>query len=505
MFPNRLYTACQCRELDSLAIAGGIAGYELMCRAGAAAFALLLQEWPQVSRLDNTRIHVVCGAGNNGGDGLVVARLAHQQGLPVTVHFLGDEAGLRDEARLAYADAVAAGVGVCAVDTSRRLDEGIIVDALLGIGLQGPVRDTAAAAIDWMNASHLPVLALDIPSGICADTGRVLGAAVHADRTITFIAAKCGLYTGVAPDYTGEIMLAGLELPAVLLGQVGNAIDCLTAEQNLPVLPPRRLTAHKGDFGHVLVIGGNRGMAGAALMAAMAAARCGAGLVSVATLPEHVPAIVSRQPEIMAHGVTNIHELQPLLEKASVVVAGPGLGQTPWAEQMLYQASQSGLPLVLDADALNLLARGRVMQPPFPAQWVLTPHPGEAARLAGSDVETINADRFQAALELQQQYGTTVILKGAGTVVASAEGLALCPYGNPGMASGGMGDVLSGVIGALLAQGLQPGMAARAAVLVHALAADHLALEYGERGLLASDLVPVMRQLLNETGFIDEA
>jgi NAD(P)H-hydrate epimerase len=330
MFPDQVYTARQCRELDLLAIAAGVSGYALMCRAGAAACALLLDTWPQPAH-----IHIVCGAGNNGGDGLVVARLAHQQQLPVTVHFLGDSAKLQGEALQAWQDATAAGVVIRALDTQIPLAQGVVVDALLGIGLTGNVRENADAAIHWINRSGLPVLALDIPSGICADTGRVLGTAVKACKTITFIAAKRGLYTGGAVDYTGAITLASLDVPEALYSRTGPSVAMLSADKLLPQLPARPRNAHKGLYGHLLVIGGNRGMAGAALMAARAAARSGAGLVSVATLPEHLPAFISQQPELMVHGVSNVHQLADLLGKATVVVAGPGLGQDAWAEQML--------------------------------------------------------------------------------------------------------------------------------------------------------------------------
>ena len=497
MFPQQLYTSQQCRELDSQVIKDGTPGYSLMCRAGAAAFDLLLQFWPLLGHTDNACVHVVCGAGNNGGDGLVLARLAHEQSLPVTVHFLGEKEKLHGEALAAWRDAEVAGVAIVPVDVATSLTDGVVVDALLGIGLQGNVRENAAMVIDWMNASQLPILALDVPSGICSDTGKVLGKAVKADKTITFIAAKRGLYTGEAVEYTGDILLDDLDVPARYFSQAGETVEVLQRENLRSLLPQRTRNAHKGKFGHVLIVGGNEGMAGAALMAAIAAARSGAGLVSVATIPAHVSAMVSRQPEIMAHGVMNVHDLKPLLERASVVVVGPGLGRSPWAEQMLYQACSSGLPLVLDADALNLLAQNRVIQPPFPETWILTPHPGEAARLLGNTTENINEDRFAAAMQLREKYAATVVLKGAGSIIACGKGLALCPYGNPGMASGGMGDVLSGVLGGLLAQGLSISDAAGLGVTVHACAADKLALEYGERGLLATDLVPVVRQLLN--------
>jgi ADP-dependent NAD(P)H-hydrate dehydratase / NAD(P)H-hydrate epimerase len=492
MQPTILYTAKQCRDLDFFATESGIAGYALMSRAGRAGFDLLCKQWPGTEP-----VHVICGLGNNGGDGLVVARLAHLQGRDVTVHLSGDAKKFQDEAECAYVDAQIQGVRIIPVDTTRIITKGIIVDALLGIGLQGPVRDSAAEVIRWINACHRPVLALDIPSGLCADTGNVLGDAVKAEKTLTFIAAKRGLYTAKGVEYCGEVILDSLAVPQKLYAMAGTGVEHLQLPSLLDVLPVRPLDAHKGLFGHVLVIGGNKGMAGAVLMAAEACARTGAGLVSVATLPEHVPAIVSHRPELMAHGVNSIHDLEPLLARATVVVIGPGLGQDAWAEQMLYRAATSGLPMVVDADALNIISGKRVINAPYPAQWILTPHPGEAARLLDVRVSDVNADRFASVQKLQKQYGATVILKGAGTLIASEQAMALCSYGNPGMASGGMGDVLSGVTGGLLAQGLSTSDAARLAVALHAKAADLAVLKSGMRGLLASDLMPMVRQLMN--------
>jgi NAD(P)H-hydrate epimerase len=261
-------------------------------------------------------------------------------------------------------------------------------------------------------------------------------------------------------------------------------------------LPRRARNAHKGNFGHVMVVGGDHGMAGAAVMASQSALRVGAGLVSCATRPEHIAALVARCPEVMAHGVISGQEVEPLLERPSVIVLGPGLGQGPWGEQLLQKVMASELPLVVDADALNILAAGRVVKNPHRDNWILTPHPGEAARLLGCATGDIERDRFAAVVALQQNFGGAVILKGAGTLVAAGSIPALCSYGNPGMASGGMGDVLSGILGGLLAQGLSAEIAAQLGVCLHGRAGD-LAAADGERGTSATDLLPKLRVLVN--------
>jgi NAD(P)H-hydrate epimerase len=264
----------------------------------------------------------------------------------------------------------------------------------------------------------------------------------------------------------------------------------------LEALPERRATAHKGHFGSVLVLGGDHGMAGAAALAAEAALRCGTGLVRVATRPEHVAALVARTPEAMPRGIVSAADVDELLQASSVLVVGPGLGQSPWSEQLLQRAADSGLPMVLDADGLNLLAAGRVLDKAHRDNWVLTPHPGEAARLLGAGTAEVQGDRFAAARKLQERHGGVVVLKGNGTLIAGPGQMLLSDYGNPGMASGGMGDVLSGVIGALLAQQLDLLHAAALGVCLHGAAADRAAAEDGQRGLLASDLVPHMRAML---------
>jgi ADP-dependent NAD(P)H-hydrate dehydratase / NAD(P)H-hydrate epimerase len=491
-----LYTAAQVRALDRAAIDGaGIPGIVLMKRAGRAVFELLVARFP--GRLP---IRVVCGTGNNGGDGFVVARCAADRGLPVSVTLVGEQERIAGDALLAFDAARQAGVRIEAFAQATPFEDGVIVDALLGTGLGGAVRAQHAQAIAAIDASGLPVVAVDIPSGLCSDTGSVRGVAVRAAHTVTFIGRKRGLFTGAARDHCGELHFDALGVPPEVYRAVPAAAGLLSLEALLRLLPARTRSAHKGRYGHVLVIGGGPGMAGAAAMAAESAARCGAGLVSLATWPGNVPAIVARRPEVMAHGVEHGHELEALLARASVLVVGPGLGRGPWAQQLLQRALATGKPAVLDADALNAIAAGEVPPDAPLGQCVATPHPGEAARLIGGSAGAIEADRFAALEALRQRFPGAVLLKGAGTLVASgaAGGVTgVCAHGNPGMASGGMGDVLSGVLGALLAQGLGAGEAARLGACLHARAADLAAAAEGERGLLATDLLPWLRGLLN--------
>ncbi len=488
---ERLYTAAQTRELDRCAIRDqGIAGTTLMSRAATATFSALLRAWPEPER-----IQVLCGTGNNGGDGFLVADLAHRRGIPVSVLQVGDPAKISGDALLAREQALANGVKVGPFEKTPLLRTGVIVDAMLGTGLGGEVRDSYRQAIATVNGNSAPVVAVDIPSGLCSDTGRVLGLAVKADLTVTFIALKRGLFTLDAADHTGAIEFSDLNVPPEIYSQVDCDSYRLELSALLERLPERPATAHKGLYGTVLVVGGDYGMAGAAALAAEAALRCGAGLVRVATRPEHVAAIVARTPEAMPVGVVSGQDLQVLVDAADVLVVGPGLGQSPWSEQLLQVAAASGKPMVLDADGLNLLAGGRVVAQPRRDNWVLTPHPGEAARLLGCANAQVQADRFAAVRRLQETYGGVAVLKGNGSLVADGKQLLLSDYGNPGMASGGMGDVLSGVIGSLLAQHLPALEAAALGVCLHGAAAD-IAAEDGQRGLLASDLAPHMRALL---------
>ena len=491
--PTPLYRAEQVRELDRLTIeTRGIPGFTLMHRAARATLDVLLEIYPVPGLLT-----IVCGPGNNGGDGYLMASIAKQQGVDVQVIQCGDASKSSEDARLAKRRAEQDGVTLLPFGPGINLDSGVIVDALMGTGLNGPVRSDSAAVIDWINDSCLPVVAVDIPSGLCSDSGAVLSVAVTADVTVTFIGLKRGLLTGFGPNQCGVLLFDDLSVPEDIYPQVPCHDQRLVLADALQVLPLRRPCDHKGHFGHVLVAGGDFGMAGAPAMAAEAAARVGAGLVACATRPEHIAALVARCPEVMAKGVVSGQEFEVLLQRPSVLVVGPGLGLGPWGEQLLQQAYHSGEPMVVDADALTILSQSRVIKKPYRDNWVLTPHPAEAARLLGCDTAAVQADRFGAVKTLQQRFGGAVVLKGAGTLVIDDSGcITLCSDGNPGMATGGMGDVLSGVLGALMAQGLAVGEAARLGVGLHARAGD-LAAMVGQRGMQATDLIPLLRQLVN--------
>ncbi len=485
-----LYDSAALHELDRLAIESGIPAYTLMTRAAGAAWQCLRSGWPQAQRLA-----VLCGSGNNGGDGLVLARLALADGLRVRVWQAGDSTRLRGAARAAQDDFLAAG-GVLSQESLEEVLAGadVIVDALLGTGFDRGLDSRWQAWINTVNASGIPVLAIDIPSGLSADTGHIGSVAIRARRTVTFIAGKPGLYTGMGPDVCGLVSLADLEVPRAVFAQVAPVAWLAREAQLQRLAQPRARAAHKGAFGHVLVIGGDHGMSGAVRLAGEAALRCGAGLVSVATRPEHAAVVSAGCPELMCHGVSDADGLRRLFRRSSVLVVGPGLGQSDWARQLLAALLEAGKPCVVDADALNLLARDPLQHD----HWILTPHPGEAARLLGCDTAAVQADRIGTLRRLHDRYSGVIVLKGAGTLVQAADGPPLlCAAGNPGMASAGMGDVLSGIAGALLAQGLDLPDAARAAVCLHACAGDHAARQGGERGLLARDVITQLRRLLN--------
>jgi len=485
--PDALYSAAQVRALDASLIAAGTPGFELMQRAARATWRALVRQWPTANELS-----VLAGHGNNAGDGYLVAVLARRAGWSVRVLAVADPQRLQGDAALAHAEAVSEGVAIESWGVRPEL-RGIVLDALLGTGLTGEVREPYASVIVAINASGLPVAAVDIPSGLCADTGRVLGCAVRADLTVTFIGLKTGLFTGDAADVVGELVFNDLHADPQLLEGAPTSARRLTAG-NLPRLAARAPTSHKGRFGHVLLIGGDRGLGGAILLSAQSALRSGAGMVSVATRSEHVAAALARTPEAMVLGTSSANQLMALLQKVSVLVVGPGLGQAAWGRSLLSAAANAPLPQVWDADALNLLAEARVS---LPQGCVITPHPGEAARLLGIGTADVQADRPAAALALSKKYTAVVVLKGAGSLIAHPDGrLALCHQGHPAMATAGLGDVLAGLLGALLAQGMAPFDAACLAVWLHANAGEQQGIS--GRGLAASDLIPAIRQLLEE-------
>jgi len=488
MKATSLYTVAQVRAFDREAIeVHGIAGYALMQRAGAAAFGHLQANWPHARG-----VAVVCGGGNNGGDGYVLARLARAAKFEVHVVALESPRAGGDAAR-ACSDWTDAGGGVLDAEPELPLAD-VYVDAIFGTGLTRPPSGVAARWIERLNAAGRPVLALDVPSGLDADTGHVPGVAVRAAATVSFVARKRGLYTGAAADHTGSVTLAGLDIPAAVFANTRADAQLAAIDVMRAWLPPRLGNVHKGTFGHVLAIGGDTGMGGAIRLCGEAALRVGAGLVSVATRGEHVSAINAARAELMARDVGGPQELETLLQHASVVALGPGLGKQAWGHALWYSAISAGKPTVLDADALKLLAHDAVA---LPSQCVLTPHPGEAGRLLNCETQAIAADRFAAVRAIARRFNAVAVLKGAGTLVAAPHGeVAVCPWGNPGMASGGMGDVLTGVIAGLQAQGLDAWQAAYAGVALHGLAGDAAA-RNGQAGTLAADLFEPLRKLRN--------
>jgi ADP-dependent NAD(P)H-hydrate dehydratase / NAD(P)H-hydrate epimerase len=501
-FARALFTEAAVRRRDAELIeAAGGDPYVLMQRAAWAALEALKRRWPRARSLA-----IACGPGNNGGDGWVLARLAEDAGYEAwVVHLAVDAERGSTEARRARADFRGRRMAFeddpgAAWDALGLAD--VVVDAVFGIGLSRAAEGAHAELIEAINAANRPVLALDLPSGLAGDSGAAPGIAVRADLTVQFVGAKRGAFTGRGRALCGRCEIAPLLDPALSDAQIEAAALAVEPEVDawaLPaaglaaLLPRRPLDAHKGDHGHVLVLGGEQGMAGAVLMAARAALRGGAGLVSVGTRAAHAAAVVAAQPELMVSGLESAEALAPLMERADVLALGPGLGRGEWGRALFARALMLDAPRVCDADALNLLAE----QPQALSGAVITPHPGEAGRLLGCSAADINADRFGALERLVERFQCVVVLKGAGSLVgAPGRRTRVIDAGNPGMATGGMGDLLTGVIAALLAQGLAAFDAACAGALAHAAAGD-LAARDGQRGLLPSDLLEPLRRVLN--------
>jgi len=481
--PEQLYTTDQVRELDRIAIEDyGIKGLCLMERAGWSVFQTLKQHYPTAQN-----IVVVCGVGNNAGDGYVVARLASISGLKVRVLQLGDITKLKGDALLTFQHWQQVGG---TVEKFEQLPKNIdlIIDALFGTGLDRNIEGSWAQAIEQINLSQTPVISVDIPSGINANTGAVQGIAIQAQLTVSFMGLKVGFFTNQAVDYTGQIIFDDLNIPSQIYQTIPHFIRRLHLQQFLP----RQKSSHKGNFGHVLIVGGEMGMSGAVRLAGEAAARVGAGKVSIATREIHSSFLNVQRPELMVHPVETAEDLKMLISRCDVIAIGTGLGQNAWGEMLLSGVLHSNKPLILDADALNLLAKN----PQTLQNAIITPHPTEAARLLQLSTADIQNNRFQSAEKLFQKYRATCVLKGAGTIICSEKGLSLCDKGNAGLASGGTGDVLTGVIAGLVAQGFDLISAAEQGVCLHANAAD-LAAQNGERGLLASDLFLYLKQLVN--------
>ncbi|MEP6863845.1 MAG: NAD(P)H-hydrate dehydratase [Deltaproteobacteria bacterium] len=479
-------TASEMRALDKATIDDiGIPALTLMETAGRAVAAA-------AQRMTAGSIAIVCGPGNNGGDGFVTARVLRAGGRDATVYLAVPRTKVTGDAATHLDILERSGGVVRMIDTPATLamladaiaGAGLVVDALFGIGLVRPIEGHFAEVVATINRGRAR-LALDIPSGLETDTGRVLGVAVRADRTVTMAAHKVALACAPGFAYCGEVEVCDIGVPAGLLATESLCAG-LVEERDL-ALPHGGLLDHKGTRGHALIIAGMPGMRGAGRLAATAALRAGAGLVTLAAQGE-----LTADDSIMTRSLGDDAALTPLLEGKAAVVIGPGLGRSERAAAWVGDVLAAGVPAVIDADALNLIAgvTGALANANGPV--VITPHPGEAARLLGTDTKTVEADRLAAARSLAAQTRTVVVLKGARTIVCDGtlgdEFCSINPTGGPALATGGSGDVLAGVIGALLAQGLTALDAARAGVYVHGRAGDELARIHGDRGVISSDL-----------------
>lgn len=462
---------------------------QLMLRAGQATFDVLKLNWP-----DAQKIQVVVGAGNNGGDGFVVATLARREGLDVVVSSPVPDKALTGDALTAYDTFVEEGGEVLDCQQISFEPTDVIVDGLLGTGLSGEVRSPFIEVIEKINQSQAAVLSIDIPSGIHADTGQVLGNAVQAQVCVTFVGIKSGLVTATGKAHCGHLVFDDL--------QVGDAFDKLASPlatrlgfEDFEPLPKRALHAHKGSFGRLLCIGGNRGMAGAIRLSSEAALRCGAGLVKVFCHHESRFQVSNGRPELMISS----DNLAEHLTWADCLVLGPGMGQDAWSRgafnEVLAYLVHEDKPVVIDADGLNLLSHH--LQNLKLSNLVITPHPAEAARLLGCATSDVEQNRYHASASLGEKFTCARVLKGAGSLIGIGNEVFVCSDGNPGMATAGMGDVLSGVIGAMLAQGMDAGDASLFATCLHGVAGDLAAENGGQRGMLAGDVFPHLRMLLN--------
>jgi hydroxyethylthiazole kinase-like uncharacterized protein yjeF len=482
-----IYTTAEIRDIETAA-----AALPLMERAGLAAAELARTVAPESGRT----VLVVAGPGNNGGDAFVIARHLKQWWFKVCVVFLGDAAKLsRDAAAALKALHDAGGTTLSAIPQST--DWGLVVDGLFGIGLQREVASPHAEVISAVNALSAPKLAVDIPSGLASDTGHLMGCAIRADHTITFIALKPGLLTGDGPDYCGELHVADLGIDTARSKQARGMVigDAVLAN----TLPRRRMNTHKGHYGSIAIVGGAHGMVGAALLAGRAVLKLGAGRVYLGLIAHDAPLVDMMQPELMLRRAESALKLDHL----AALAIGPGLGQSPDAASYLDWAMDAAVPLVIDADGLNLMAaapalKTKLQQRAVPT--VLTPHPAEAARLLGCSTAEIQRDRVAASLSLAEGLRSHVVLKGAGSVCAAPDGTwGINVSGNPGMASAGMGDVLTGFIAAVLGQGIEPKSALQCAVHLHGAAADWLVAQgVGPAGLTASETIDCARRLINE-------
>jgi len=522
----KLATAERMRELDRLTIETvGIPGLVLMENAGRGATDLLLEYYADACEAG---VAILCGPGNNGGDGFVVARHLQNRGYACKCFLLGEKQRMAGDARVNLEIAEKIGIHVHELLDARDLETaeddlgevGVVVDALFGTGLTRPIAGLGAELIELVNELDAAVVAVDIPSGLGADDGRPTGPVIRADLTCTFGLAKVGQFLYPGRSYCGVVEVVDITIPRSLVDAQFLPCELLEEDLILPFFAPRSPETHKGDFGHVLVVGGSRGMSGAPLLAARAAVLSGAGLVTAAVPAPVMHAVEAGLVEALKVALPADYEgrlsaaaLDSLLERMAgktAVALGPGLGRGQDLEVLLAAlVAQAKIPLVIDADGLNNLAGDLALLKKARAPLVLTPHPGEMARLLGKTNAEVQADRPSAAADLAQATEAVVVLKGAGTLVAAPDGRWwINSTGNPGMASGGMGDVLTGMIASFIAQGVPPLDAALCGVYLHGLAGDLAAETVGERALSAAallDRVPEVIRAMEAAHFPPES
>ncbi|MFP3867337.1 MAG: NAD(P)H-hydrate dehydratase [Desulfobacteraceae bacterium] len=510
----KLLTADQMRQLDRQAIEEiGIPSIVLMENAGRTTYQILRREFPELSG----PVAVIAGRGNNGGDGFVVARYLAHAGLPVEVLLLAEKARVSGDARTNLDILEQIGVAVAEVTSEEALiprigelsSAELIVDAVFGTGLNAEVRGLYRQMIEILNNLPVPVLAVDFPSGLSADSGQPLGAAVEAAVTVTYGWPKLGQILPPGRDYVGRLWQVDISIPPELAQTM--PLELAEAEELRTLLPDRPFASHKGTYGHLLVLAGSEGKTGAAALTAMGALRVGAGLVT-AGIPASLNDILEVKlteamtlplPEALgarALGSAALTQLEAFWPGKSALALGPGLGTHPDTVRLVREVvRRSSLPLVIDADGLNALADDPTCLGQAGAPIIITPHPGEMSRLAGKSAQEIQARRLEQAQELAHRHQVVVVLKGAQSVVAAPDGrISINPTGNPALASGGTGDVLTGMIGGFLAQRMLPFDAARLGVYLHGLAADQWVEWQGECGLLASELIEDLPEVINE-------
>lgn len=483
MNPDNLYNAAQVRELDHIAIHDyGIPGAQLMQRAGEESFSRIMSNFIEIEP-----VIVMCGSGNNGGDGYVVAECARSIGLDVVV--VRSSAPSTDDARLMCDRFVSNGGRVDGFREQLPARPGLVVDALLGTGLNRAPSAKLAQMIDSANHAGCPIVALDLPSGLDSDSGRAFDPCIVAAMTVSFIGRKFGSFTAAGLDHCGTLQYASLNVP----DEVFAGVEVTARIIPQPQLPHRAANSHKRQFGDVAIVGGDAGMLGATLLSGRAALKCGSGLVTIASTSQHLDLPAIHCPELMSACIENTEAFELLIDRCGVVVIGPGLGQSSWSEAIYEKTMGFTGPMVVDADGLNLLSKN----PTRKDNWILTPHPGEAATLLDCSAGEVQENRLDAVNSIAARYGGVCVLKGAGSLVSSGQApVWLCDRGNPGMASAGMGDVLSGIAGAYLGLGLDPIEAAKAATWLHSAAADEVASTMYPGSLLASDVINQLPYLL---------